>query len=80
MWLRLLACDKRAHRCRCVAVDVAVAKRHGATIDEDASSLHRNDEIVKGSTPSVNGTDLSAAYNGSSVLVDVTVLEVDLGT
>ena len=33
-------------------MDVAVVKRHGATIDEDASPLHRNDEIVKASTPS----------------------------
>ena len=116
-----VACEKRAHICRCVAVDVAVVKRHGATIDVDASPLHRNDEIVKASTPSgliviigsmgwfhevesdkltlycehgraangcqqkqashrVDGMELSAAYIFSTVLVDVTVLKVDLVT
>ena len=42
----------RAYIVSLIVVDVAVVKRHGATIDVDASSLHRNDEIVKASTPS----------------------------
>ena len=83
----MVACEKRAHICRCVAVDVAVDKRHGANIDVDASSLHRNDKIVKASTPSGLGAmvwfyvvghvmKVIAYFTDSIVLVDVTVLQV----
>ena len=48
-----MACERSAHIARSlIVVDVAVVKRHGATSDIDASPLHRNDEIVKASTPS----------------------------